>query len=155
MKNIDYPRLAVVAAIIDGEVGQGPLVSAARLGTEILDKAQSATAAAATPAELALAQALCGNGLCGNGRRDERSTDHAIAELLLLADEDPAAGTLATGLSQAFLLADDSKAALASEERRSAFADLYRRLALHQLNSQVRNKAAETLCRLVRWDAAT
>lgn len=156
MKNIDYPpRLAVVAAIIDEEVGQGPLVSAARLGTEILDKAQSATAAAATPAELALAQALCGNGPCANGNRDDRSTDHAIAELLLLADEDPEAGTLATGLSQAFLLADDSKAALASEERRSAFADLYRRLALHQLNSQVRNKAAETLCRLVRWDAAT
>lgn len=151
MKNIDYPpRLAVVAAIIDEEVGQGPLVSAARLGTEILDKAQSATAAAATPAELALAQALC-----GNGKRDEPSSDHAIAELLLIADEDPEAGVLATGLSQVFLLADNSKAALANEERRSAFADLYRRLALHQLNSQVRNKAAETLCRLVRWDAAT
>jgi hypothetical protein len=156
MKNTDYPpRLAVVAAIIDGEVGQGPLVSAARLGTEILDKAQSATAAAATPAELALAQALCGNGLSGNGKRDEHSADHAIAELLLLADEDPEAGMLATGLSQVFLLADNSKAALANEERRSAFADLYRRLALHQLNSQVRNKAAATLCSLLRWNAAT
>lgn len=156
MKDTDYPpRLAVVAAIIDGEVGQGPLVSAARLGTEILEKAQSATATAATPAELALAQALCGNGLCGNGTGDERSTDHAIAELLLLADEDPEADTLATGLSQAFLLPDDSMAALANDERRSAFADLYRRLALHQLNSQVRNKAAATLCSLLRWDAAT
>lgn len=151
MKNTDYPpRLAVVAAIIDGEVGQGPLVSAARLGTEILAKAQSATAAAATPAELALAQALC-----GNGKRDEPSSDHAIAELLLIADEDPEAGVLATGLSQVFLLADNSKAALANEERRSAFADLYRRLALHQLNSQVRNKAAATLCSLLRWNAAT
>lgn len=152
MKNSDCPpRLAVVAAIMDGgEVGQGPLVSAARLGSEILDKAQSATAAAATPAERALAQALR-----GNGKRDEHSTDHAIAELLLLADDDPEAARLATGLSQAFLLPDDSKAALAHEERRSAFADLYRRLALHQLNSQVRNKAAATLCRLLRWDAAT
>lgn len=43
---------------------------------------------------------------------------------------------LATRLSQAFLLPGDSKAALAREERRSAFADLYRRLVLHQLNSR-------------------
>lgn len=150
MKNPDCPpRLAVVAAIIDdGEVGQGPLVSAARLGSEIFDKAQSATAAAATPAERALAQALR-----GNGKRDEHSTDHVIAELLLLADEDPEAGMLATGLSQAFLLPGDSKAALAREERRSAFADLYRRLVLHQLNSQVRNKAAAVLFSLRRRDA--
>jgi hypothetical protein len=145
------PRLAVVAAIIEGgEVSHGPLASAARLGDEIHSKARSATAATATAAEQALAQALQDSGQC-----DEPSTDHAIAELLLLADDGPEAGMLAIGLSQTFLLPDDSKALLAREERRSAFADLYRRLALHQLNSQVRNKAAAILCRLRRRDAAT
>jgi hypothetical protein len=145
------PRLAVVAAIIDGgAASRGPLASAARLGSEIHGKAQSATAVTATPEERALARALR-----DNGQRDGPSTDHAIAELLLLADDDPEAGTLATGLSQAFLLPDDSQAALAVEERRSVFADLYRRLALHGLNSQVRNKAAAILCRLRRRDAAT
>ena len=145
MKNTDYPpRLAVVAAIIDGEAtSRGPLASAARLGSEIHDRAQSAMATAATPAERALAQALR-----DSGQRESTSTDHAIAELLLLADDDPEAGKLATGLSQAFLPSDESKADLAREERRSAFTDLYRSVALHRLNSQVRNKAAATLYRL-------
>jgi hypothetical protein len=145
MTNTDCPpRLAVVAAIIDGgATSLGPVASAARLGAEMHGKAQSAMATAATPAERALAQALR-----DGGQRDGTPTDHAIAELLLLAADDPEAGRLATGLSQAFLVPDDSRAALAREERRSAFADLYRRLALHQLDSQVRNKAAATLCRL-------
>lgn len=143
MNNTDCPpRLAVVAAIIDGsQAGRGPLVSGARLGSEIRDKARSATAATATPAEHALAQAL----------RDDGSTDHAIADLLLLADDGPVAGRLAIGLSEEFLL---PKSPLVREERRSAFADLYRRLVLHQLNSQVRNKAAATLC-VLRREATT
>ncbi|HYK30671.1 MAG TPA: hypothetical protein VEV63_01880 [Streptosporangiaceae bacterium] len=145
MTNTDCPpRLAVVAAIIDGgATSLGPVASAARLGAEIHDKEQSAMAARSTPAERALAQALR-----DGGQRDGTSTDHAIAELLLLAADDPEAGRLATGLRQAFLRPDNSKAVLAREERRSAFTDLYRRLALHQLDSQVRNKAAATLCRL-------
>lgn len=145
MKSVDRPpRLAVVAAIIDGEgLGSGPLVTAARLGSEIHERAESAAATTATAVERALAQAMRG------GQRDEPSADRAIAELLLIVDDGPEASDLATGLSQAFLLPDDSEAALAREERRSAFADLYRRLALHQLNSQVRNKAAALLCGLV------
>jgi len=139
------PRLDVVAAIIDGQsLGHGLVVSAARLGSEIREKAESAAAATPTPQERALAQAMR-----ADGQRDERSADQVIAELLLLADDGPDASKLAAGLSQAFLRPDDSKAALACEERRSAFADLYRRLALHQLDSQVRNKAAAVLCGLI------
>lgn len=140
------PRLAVVAAMIDGQgAGPGPLALAARLGSEIYDKAESAAIATATPAERALAQALR-----GEDRRDELPpADHAIAELLLLADDGPDASRLATGLIRAFLPPGDSGAALAGDDRRSAFAELYRRLALHQLNSQVRNKAAAIVCKLI------
>lgn len=139
------PRLPVVAAMIDGEgLGRGPVVTAARMGNEIQEKAQSAAAATATAAERALAQAIC-----GDRQREEHLTDHAIAELLLLVDDGPEASKLATGLSQAFLLPDDSEAALPRDERSFAFAELYRRLVLHQLNSQVRNKAAALMFGLV------
>lgn len=147
MKSLNCPpRLAVVAAIIDGDgLRPSPLATAARLGSEILQKAESAAAASATPTERALAQAMR-----GGGQREEPLVDHAIAELLLLVDDGPDASKLATGLSEAFLLPDAPRAALAREERRTAFAELYRRLALHQLNSQVRNKAAAILCGLIR-----
>lgn len=135
------PRLTVVAAIMNGESrGNGPLASAARLGCEIHDRIQSATAATATPAERALAQALQ-----DDDQRGDWPAGQAIAELLILADGDGEASKLAAELSQAFLPPDEFTSALASEERRSAFADLYRELALHQLNSQVRNKAAAIL----------
>jgi hypothetical protein len=73
-----------------------------------------------------------------------------MAELLILADEVPQADELATGLSQAFLLPDQSEPGTTRRERRSAFADLYRRVALHHLSSQVRNKAAAILALLSR-----
>ena len=144
MKSTDYPtRLAVVAAMLDEDAG-GPLTSSARLGSEIQAKAEMAAAATPTKAERALAHALHDGDHC-----DTSLTDHAIAELLLLADDVPETSKLlATGLSRA-LLPDDSRPALESDEWRSAFADQYRRLALHQLNSQVRNKAAAELCRLI------
>jgi hypothetical protein len=41
-------------------------------------------------------------------RRGGHVADHAIAELLLLADDSPKAGELAAGLGQAILLPDDS-----------------------------------------------
>lgn len=147
MKRTDGPpRLTVVAAIMNGESpGAGPLASAARLGCEIHERIQSASAATATPAERALAQALQ-----DDYQRDELPADQAIAELLILADGDGKASKLAAELSQAFLPPDEFCSALASEERRSAFADLYRKLALHELNSQVRNKAAAILFRLTR-----
>ncbi len=44
----------------------------------------------------------------------------------------------------------DSQSAIVRHERTSAFAGLYRKFALHQLNSQVRNKAAAILVRLSR-----
>jgi hypothetical protein len=147
MMTIDCPlRLAVVAAIIDGDnAGDGPLATAARLGSENHKKAEAAAIAAATPAERALAQALQ-----DDNQRGQPSVDHTIAELLLIADDGPAADELAARLSQAFLPQADSRPALARDERCSAFADVYRRLALHQLNSQVRNKAAAVLSRLGR-----
>lgn len=143
MTTTDCPlRLAVVAAIIGrDDSGDDPLaLAAARLGSEIHMKAESAAVAAATPAERALAQALQ-----GEGQRGQPSADHKIAELLLLA-EGPAADKLADGLSQALL--PQARLAPARDERRFAFADVYRRLALHQLDSQVRNKAAAVLGRL-------
>ncbi len=146
------PRLAVVAAIIDdqraaagdGSPALGSLASAARLGGGLVSKAKAASAADPTATERALAEALQAEGHASG------PSDHAIAELLLLADDVPTAGDLAAGLSRAFLLPGDSRSSLASQERRSAFADLYRKLALHQLNSQVRNKAAAVLFKLIR-----
>lgn len=139
-------RLAVVAAIIDNDSrgDDDPLGSvAARLGSERRSSAESVPVDAATPAERALAQALR-----GDGQRGRPFADHTIAELLLLADDDPAADKLADGLGDALLPRAGSRPALARDERRFAFADIYRRLALHELDSQVRNKAAAILARL-------
>jgi hypothetical protein len=147
MNSTDYlPRLAVVAAIID-PAAEGPLASSARLGSEIRAKVISAAEATPTAAERALAEALQ-----LDHQRDSRPADPAIAELLLLADEGPEASQLATRLNQAFLLPDHSRPAPSRDERRSAFADLYRSLALHQLNNQVRNKAAAALWKLILPD---
>ena len=71
-----------------------------------------------------------------------------LAELLLLADDLPESAELAAALSQTFLPPGDSASALARRDRTSVFADLYRRLALAQLNNQVRNKVAAALGRL-------
>ena len=138
------PRLAVVATMIDS-AADGPVMSAARLGNELQAKASSAADATPTGAERALAQALQ-----DDDQSDSQFADQAIAELLYLADDGPEASKLANGLNQAFLLPEDSHPAPARDERRSAFADLYRRLALHQLNNQVRNKAAASLWKLIR-----
>jgi len=153
MNRSDYPpRLPVLAAILDDDyviadedLACDVLAREARLGSDIFGKAESATEAEPTPLERALAEALH-DGV----RNDGASADHAIAELLLLADDIPAASDLATGLSQAFLLPDDSGSPAAHEERCSPFAELYRNLALHQLNNQVRNKASAILCQLSR-----
>ena len=149
----DPPRLSVVAAIMDAETpGQGALRSEARLGTRYGTTAESQAAASATPAEQQLAQALQG----GEGACADSEGELAMAELLMLADQMPQAGELAAGLNQAFSLPDNSEPVTDSEpptaprDRRSAFAGLYRRFALHQLNSQVRNKAAAMLARLSR-----
>lgn len=151
--NDDLPRLSVVAAIMDVETsGKGSLRSEARLGTRYGKAAESQAAASATPAEQQLAQALQG----GQGACADSEGEQAMAELLILADQVPQADELAAGLNQAFSLSDDSQPVTDSQpttarrERRSAFAGLYRRFALHQLNSQVRNKAAAMLARLSR-----
>jgi hypothetical protein len=143
------PRLAVVASMIDEVSPADDSLISARLGNNVPRKAQPARAAEPTPQEEALAAVL------HDGERDSPLAERAIAELLLLADEAPAADDLATGLSQALLLPDDSRSVSVRQEPRSAFADLYRRLALHQLNSQVRNKAAAILYRLIRLPAAS
>jgi hypothetical protein len=151
MTSYDHlPRLAVVASIIGEKCAPArsagsSLISAARLGGGLLTKAESSGEAEPTPSERALAHALH-----QDGQANGLPADRAMAELLLLADDVPAAGDLSAGLSQALLPRHDSEPALAGEERRSAFADLYRRLALHQLNSQVRNKASATLGKLAR-----
>lgn len=145
MTSTDHtPRLAVVAAMIDS-AADGPLTSSARLGNELQAKASSAAEATPTAAERALAEALQ-----DDDQSDSPPADHVIAELLFLVDEGTEASKLAIGLNQAFFLPDDSQSAPARDECRSAFADLYRRLALHQLNNQVRNKAAASLWKLIR-----
>ena len=68
-----------------------------------------------------------------------------LAELLLLADALPESGKLAAALSETFLLPEDSTPGPVRRDRTSVFADLYRRLALAQLNNQVRNKVAAAL----------
>ncbi len=154
MPNNDVPpRLSVVAAIIEGETtAKGMLRPENRLGTRYGTGAESQAAASATLTEQKLAHALQG----GQGPCADAQGELAMAELLMLADQVPQADKLATGLNQAFLLSDDSQPvtdsqpATARHERRSAFAGLYRRFALHQLNSQVRNKAAAILARLNR-----
>ncbi len=138
------PSLAVVAAIID-PAADDSLTYSARLGSDLQAEAISAAEATPTAVERALAKALQ-----DNGDGDGPSADRAIAALLLLADDGPGASKLAAELIQAFLLSDDSGSAPARDERRSVFADLYRRLVLHQLNNQVRNNAAASLWKLIR-----
>jgi hypothetical protein len=137
------PRLTVVAAIID-EDGALPndLRSAARLGGRSGSVAEPDLAPTTT--ERALALALQG----GQNTGETPAAEPVIAELLMLAEEESGADDLAVALSQAFLRPAGSGRDIARDEPRSAFADLYRRLALHQLNSQVRNKAAAILARL-------
>jgi hypothetical protein len=150
------PRLAVVAAIIarDAEGGDGEggdpehprsSVLAERITGPTCSTRTTNLPASATGTERALAEALCG------GRDQEpaaRSKEPVLAELLLLADDLPESGELAAALSETFLSADDSEPGPERRDRTSAFADLYRRLALAQLNNQVRNKVAAALGRL-------
>lgn len=146
MKSDNYlPRLAVVAAIVDGDKPRcGPVTSAARMGSKPREVAGLGVDSATTQ-ERALARALQG----GDSRKQTQG-DPAMADLLYLADACPGARKLAAGLSQAFLAPGDPASGLPEQDRRSAFADLYRRLALHQLDNQVRNKAAAALRGLSR-----
>jgi hypothetical protein len=148
MNSENYPlRLAVVAAIVRGEGGgDGPITSAARMGSKVGGLAAHLVADSATTDELALAEAL----QFGETSAEEAHGDSAMADLLYLADDCPGADKLATGLSQRFLLPDDSALGVPEEDRRSVFVELYRRLALHQLENQVRNKAAAALSGLSR-----
>ena len=150
--NDDLPRLSVVAAIMDAKAtAKGTQRLEGRLGTRYGPASEPQAAATATPSEQELAQAL------QSGQSPRADADGELAaELLVLADQVPLADELATRLKQAFLPSDvpqpatDSHSDTARQERTSAFAGLYRKFALHQLNSQVRNKAAAILARLGR-----
>lgn len=156
------PRLSVVAAII-GRQAAGPdaegcdtngsdsgvrdceghaatvlPVRVARLPNAMTPSLRDS----ATGTERALAEAL----RCDRDQEQAaRSQDPVVAELLLLADDLPESGELAAALSETFLPPGDSTPALAQPDRTTAFADLYRRLALAQLNNQVRNRVAAAL----------
>src|SRR5262249_18054638 len=104
--------------------------------------------ASPTGTERALAEALYG---CGHHDREPaaRPAEPVVAELLLLADDLPESAELAAALSETFLSPDASALAPArGGGQTSVFADLYRRLALAQLNNQVRNRVAAALGRL-------
>lgn len=145
MTSIDCaPRLAVVAAIINGgPTTRSSLAQAARLGGDLRASSGTAVTVDATPQERALAQAL-------KQEPGEAISGHAIADLLLLADYEQAADDLAARLSQVYLEAEAGQPQTtgAARKHRPTFADLYRKLSLHLLSSQVRNKAAATLCQL-------
>ena len=138
------PRLAVVAAMIEDDGGRC-VESVARLGTRFRTAAEAGAAARATPAERALARALQG----GNDR-GEPADQPVMAQLLLLAGDAGDTRELAIGLNDAFVLTRGPGQEVPREDRASAFADLYRSLTLHQLSSQIRNKAAAILGRLNR-----
>jgi hypothetical protein len=150
------PRLAVVAAIIareaEGNENEGgetegacSSVLAERITGPTCSTMTPVLPGSATGTERALAEALCGD-------RDQetaaRSEEPVLAELLLLADDLPESDQLAAALSATFLPPDASGPGLVRSDRTSAFAELYRRLALAQLNNQVRNKVAAALGRL-------
>jgi hypothetical protein len=150
------PRLAVVAAIIandadagDGEGGDAEpncsSVLAERISGPTCSTLATTLPASVTGAERALAEALCG---AHDQEPIARSQEPVVAELLLLADALPESGQLAAALSETFLPPKDSTSMLPRRDRASVFADLYRRLALAQLNNQVRNKVAAALGRL-------
>ncbi|HEY3902466.1 MAG TPA: hypothetical protein VGM14_00990 [Streptosporangiaceae bacterium] len=150
------PRLAVVAAIIandaDGGDGEGgdpepncSSVLAERISGPTCSTMATTLPASVTVAERALAEALCGDRDQGPAAR---SQEPVVAELLLLADALPESGKLAAALSETFLPPKDSALRLPRRDRATVFADLYRRLALAQLNNQVRNKVAAALGRL-------
>jgi hypothetical protein len=147
------PRLAVIAAIIandaeggDSEGGdpepQCSSVLAERITGPTCSTLAPSLPTSATGTERALAEALC------DKESAARSTEPVLAELLLLADGIPESTKLAAALSETFLPTGDSGSAPSGRDRTSVFADLYRRLALAQLNNQVRNKVAAALSRL-------
>jgi len=149
------PRLAVVAAIIanDAESGDGEggepephcsFVLAERITGPTCSTLAPSLPASATGTERALARALCGDH---DQEPAARSQEPVLAELLLLADDLPESSQLAAALSKTFLPPEDSALPI-RRDRTSVFADLYRRLALAQLNNQVRNKVAAALGRL-------
>ena len=137
----DQLRLSVVAALVAGDASpgqpgtgpQGPVSGGPA-------PASQRPADSATSDERPLAEAL--RGPAGEPA-DEAA--RAIAELLRLADGTAAAGTLAVGLRQVFLIPDDSRHAQAREEREAAFADVYRRLALPELAGAARGRAQAIL----------
>ena len=122
----DQLRLGVVAALVGDDAGPAQL--------------ETGLAGPAASDERPLAEALRGS----SGEPADQAA-RAIADLLRLADGTAAAGTLAVGLRQVFLLPDDSRHAQARDERTTAFADVYRRLALPELAGAARDRAHSLL----------
>lgn len=126
-------RLDVVAAI----AGEEPADGHAAIGVGTAHPH-------ATPDERRLAHALCGGDDEGPGRPDCAT----LARLLRLAAAGPASAQFTRALRQAFGLPDDARHATAHDERMTAFADLYRRLALPELSADACAEAAGLLDRI-------
>ncbi len=149
------PRLAVVAAIIahdaEGNDGEGgdPEQPCSSVLSERISGPTCSTMTPGPPANATRAERELAEAICGCGQNDQgpvtREQEPVVAELLLLADDLPESDEFAAALSQTFLPPGDSASAPGRRDRTSVFADLYRRLALAQLNNQVRNKVAAAL----------
>lgn len=120
-------RLNAVAALVDLD----PMASREAdtwvgLEGEPYSEHEADLVVSATVDEWLLAEALRGSP----GTEVPVPKEEAIAGLLRLAAAAPRAPVLAVGLCQKFLIPDDSWHAPARSECTSAFADLYRTLAL-------------------------
>ncbi len=120
-------RLSAVAALVDLDpVASSEADAWIGLEGEPYGENETELVTTATVDEWLLAEALKGSPDMVVPEPDEE----AIAGLLRLAEASPQASALAIGLCQKFLIPDDSWHAPARAECPSAFAELYRRLAL-------------------------
>jgi hypothetical protein len=141
------PRLSAVAALVDLDLEASRTADAwIGLEGEPCSENEAELIVTATGAERQLAEALRGPPVTEMAQADAA----AIAGLLRLAADSPAAPAFATGLLQKFLIPDDSRHAPARDERATAFAELYRMLALPGMAAGAAVRAVALLDGLAR-----
>lgn len=135
-------RLSAVAALVDLDpVASREANAWVGLEGEPFSEKEAELVVSATVEEWLLAEALQGSP----GTEVPVPAEEAMAGLLRLAEASPQAPVLAVGLCQKFLIPDDSWHAPARGECASAFADLYRTLALPGMATDATERAVVLL----------
>lgn len=131
-------RLSAVAALVDLDpVASREASTWVGLEGEPYSENEAELVTSATVEEWLLAEALRGSP----GTEVPEQGEETIAGLLRLAEASPQAPVFTVGLCQKFLIPDDSWYAPARGECTSAFADLYRSLALPGMAADATERA--------------